>query len=205
MGIREGRIGVGIGTVALLAFALWATNRAPSPPGNVLLVGDSLFFQSADELTQMVEADGWTVDVQAGIGSGIEGGGLLPDEWAVHLAPIVEEKDPEVVVIELGTNGCGPSCDGLGPEIDAVLHSVERADVVVWLTVRTAPGPDAPQLINHEIEAAQNRWDNLVVAPMHQWFAGRSDLIDPDNVHLNAAGQSHLAQHVSEVIRQHTE
>jgi lysophospholipase L1-like esterase len=204
MGVRGRHIGLGAAIVALVLFAVWATNRAPSPPGTVLLVGDSLFFQSADELTQMVEADGWSVDVQAGIGSGIVGGGLLPSEWETHLAPIVEEKDPEVVVIELGTNGCGPSCDGLAREIDAVLQTVDEADVVVWLTVRTAPTPDAARIINQEIDGAQNRWGNLVVAPMDRWFAGRSDLIDPDNVHLNAAGQHHLAQNVTEVIRQHT-
>jgi lysophospholipase L1-like esterase len=65
--------------------------------------------------------------------------------------------------------------------------------------------PDAARIINQEIDGAKNRWGNLVVAPMDRWFAGRNDLIDPDNVHLNEAGQHHLAQNVTEVIRQHTD
>ena len=191
--------------VALAGLAVWWINREPSPPGNVLLVGDSLFFQSADELTNMVESDGWTVDVQAGIGAGIEGGGLLPTEWVTYLKPIVEKEDPEVVVIELGTNGCGPSCEGIRREIDQVLGTVKDADLVIWLTVRTAPGRGVAQAINREIAAAQDRWDNLEVGPMDKWFTNRRDLLNPDGVHLNPAGQRHLAQNVLEILRDHTD
>jgi lysophospholipase L1-like esterase len=187
----------------VVLFALWVTNRERSPPGNVLLVGDSLFFQSADELTRMVQADGWMVDVQAGIGAGIEGGGLLPTDWVTYLAPIVKKEDPEVVVIELGTNGCGPSCKGISHEIDKVLDTVKGADLVIWLTVRTSPGPDV-RTINREIEAAQDRWENLVVGRMDKWFAGRPELIGPDGVHLDNGGQRHLARHVDDIIRDHT-
>ena len=198
-------VGVALVLVAAAGAALWATNREPSPPGNVLLVGDSLFFQSADELHRLVTEDGWTVKVEAGIGAGIEGGGLLPTDWVRHLTPIVEDQDPEVVVIELGTNGCGPSCEGVAREIDQVMETVEDADVVVWLTVRTGPSPEAINQMNGEIIAAAGRWDQLEVVPMHEWFTNHPELIDPDGVHLNTDGQRVMAEQVREAIRDRTD
>lgn len=202
---KDGQFGLGVAVIVLVLAFFWWTNRQPSPPGNVLLVGDSLFFQSTDELVRLVEDDGWTVNVQAGIGAGIQGGGATPLDWAGHLAPIVENEDPEVVVVELGTNGCGPSCEGIREEIDGVLRTVEDAEVVVWLTVRAGPPPEVMTQINQEIEAAKDRWDNLEVAPMHEWFAERPDLLVGDGIHFNDAGQAFLAEQVREVIRDHTD
>jgi lysophospholipase L1-like esterase len=199
----------GFGTVLVLAIivgavAFWVSNRGPSPPGNVLLVGDSLFFQSTPDLAKRIEDDGWTVDVRAGIGAGIRGGGVQPLNWARYLAPIVKAEKPEVVVIELGTNGCGPSCTGIRPAVDAVMNTVKDADLVIWLTVRVAKPPQSAAQINREIEAAPTRWPNLEIAPMDKWFVGHGNLLAPDHVHLNRAGQAFLAEHVRGVIRDHT-
>ena len=202
---KDTQLGTVLVVAALVVGFIWWTNRQPSPPGNVLLVGDSLFFQSTEELSRLVEGDGWTVNVQASIGAGIHGGGLLPADWAVHLQPIVEAEEPEVVVIELGTNGCGPSCDGIRQEIDEVLGTVRQAQVVVWLTVRAGPAPEVIDQINRQLEAAEGRWSNLEVAPMHEWYADRPDLLTSDAVHLNDAGQQFLAERVRHTIRQHLE
>jgi lysophospholipase L1-like esterase len=189
---------------AVVAAVIWAANRPPSPPGNVLLVGDSLFFQSTPQLKKLVEQDGWTVDVRGGIGAGIRGGGLLPQDWAHYLAPIVKFEKPEVVVIELGTNGCGPSCTGIGHAIDGVLGTVKSADLVIWLTVRAGPPTPVRNEINRQIRAAQERWDNLQIAPMDRWFVNHRNLLTSDGVHLNPAGQAFLAHEVRNTIREHT-
>lgn len=171
--------------------------------GPVLLVGDSIFALSKDELTWVLRSEGWDVTVDAHSGAGIRGGGYAGVDWPPRLRDLVRLVDPEIVVVELGTNGCGP-CDSVPDAIDDVMQPLSGVETVLWLKVRT----DGAQLadaaaVNAALEDATGRWSNLELLPYDMWVAGRPDLLPPDDVHPTAAGERALAQHVGDALREH--
>lgn len=170
------------------------------PPGPVLLVGDSIFFGAAAELEWVLTAEGWDVTLDARPGAGIGGGGYDGVVWAPRLRDLVAYVQPQVVVVELGTNGCG-NCDSVPEAIAAAMEELEDVDAVLWLRVATT-GPRAAQgrQINAALEQATQRWDNLELLPYDEWMAGRTDLVPADDVHPTAAGQQALATHVGEEL-----
>ncbi|MFP3900741.1 MAG: SGNH/GDSL hydrolase family protein [Acidimicrobiia bacterium] len=177
----------------------------PAPPGTVLVVGDSLFFQASPRLEREIGDRGWRVEVEAQIGAGIEGGGVDDVDWSQRLDGTVPDLDPEVAVVELGTNGCGPGCTSLPDAIDALLADLSDVPMVLWLTVRTdAPSPENAEEINADLRAATERWDNLELLPFHEWFAGRPELLEDDGVHLSPQGRDVLARHVADAVDRRT-
>jgi hypothetical protein len=198
-------VGVGV-LVALLVVPSYCSD-APSPPGTVLLVGDSLFFQSAVAIDEAVQADGWQAEVWAIPGASLTVGGVPPVDWSpAALGRLVEQWDPEIVVIELGTNGCGPGCPSVPQAVDAIMEPVRAVEVVLWLDVRIeAPTPPDRGEINGALDDATDRWDNLSVLSFDDWFRGQPGLVVEDGVHLTDAGELVVADNVRRSIREHAD
>jgi lysophospholipase L1-like esterase len=195
---------VAVGLLAASGAAAIADRHLVAPPGPVLLVGDSLFFQSTNELERTLRGDGWTVRTTAVPGAGIAGGGYLDGfTWPPELRRQVEQHQPTVAVVELGTNGCGHGCGSVPDAIDRVLDSLEGVDLVLWLTVRGGTDrPRDPQEINAHLEDAAQTVVHLDLLRYDRWFTGRSELIRPDGVHLTPAGQRALAHRVRAALRE---
>jgi hypothetical protein len=161
-----------------------------SPPGPVLVVGDSLFYSAADELQAAMAEDGWETRIEAYPGSGIQGGGYTDLSWPTYLRDITRQNSYEVAVVELGTNGCD-GCSSIRAAIDDVMRSLTDVEVVLWLDVRTdapRPGAEMATEINEELYEAPERWGNLRVVPYSDWV-DEPGLVDTDGVHLTPAGQ----------------
>lgn len=173
-----------------------------SPPGPVVLVGDSIFAMASDELTSALRADDWDVTVDASPGAGIRNSGYDTDlDWPARLRDLVAFGRPEVVVVELGTNGCG-RCNSIPEAIDAAMAQLRDVELVLWLDVATfGPGAARGRTVNTALHAADDRWDNLEILPYDRWFAGRPHLIPPDDVHPTPAGERALARNVAEALR----
>jgi lysophospholipase L1-like esterase len=198
----------GVILVLLGAFALFVgvnQGNGPSPPGNLLVVGDSLTAQSGGQIKRVLNADGWSVTLVAEPGSGIAGGGQRDVDWSQILHERVAELDPEIVYIELGTNGCGPGCTTLAGEIDALLDEVTSVPVVLWLDVRTnVPLPNAdPHDVNDALTAASQRYPNMTPLDFDDWGA-EEPLLVGDAVHFNVSGSVVMADQVRKAVRAHT-
>ena len=197
-------VGFVVGAMLAVSVAVGAISDDDiAPPGPVLLVGDSLFFQSGDELRSALEDDGWEVHTVAHPGAGIKGGGYTDNfEWSSTLREVVNQVRPEVAIVELGTNGCGDGCSSVPDAIDGVLDSLVGVDTVLWLTVRVhAPRPGNPRSINDDLRAAAESSPNLELLPFGRWME-QPGLIRPDGVHLTPAGQLVLAAHVRDALRE---
>jgi lysophospholipase L1-like esterase len=178
----------------------------PSPPGTVLLAGDSLLWQARPAVDRALSDDGWTVQSWAVPGSGITGGGSPPVDWPTRMDELVSEHDPEIVVVELGTNGCGPGCSSVDDAIDGIMREVTDVPVVLWLDVREeAPLPPERAEINDALRNATSRWENLTVLSFDDWFRGHPELLDHDNIHLSSFGQQTLATRIRAAIRDHAD
>jgi lysophospholipase L1-like esterase len=190
----------GVVGLCLLVAAAGCEGEA-SRPGPVLLVGDSIFFQATDELSWVLGSDGWEVTVDAEPGSGIRNSGFNDDiDWPSRLSDLVAYLRPEVVVVELGTNGCG-RCESIADAIRDDMESLRGVEHVLWLKVATF-GPQAARgrEVNAELERAADNWDNLELLPYDEWFAGQTDLVPADDVHPTQAGQRALARHVGDAL-----
>jgi lysophospholipase L1-like esterase len=169
-------------------------------PASVLVVGDSILAQSADLIETRLADAGWIPVVDARSGSSISGEVVIDEGWAARIADLVEVADPDVVVVELGTNGCG-KCPSLAEGIDSVMAELSDVDFVYWLNVREdAPMPLRPRALNQALDDAQSRWRNLSVLDMHTRFDGRSEWIGEDEVHLSPEGIVEFADFVVDAL-----
>ncbi len=66
---RNGVVALVLLVVGVFAVAYYTSG--PRPPGNVLVVGDSLTAQSSGQIKQVLDEDGWTTTVVAEPGAGI--------------------------------------------------------------------------------------------------------------------------------------
>ena len=174
----------------LLAATVFAACRKEEPAaGNrLMLVGDSIFHQSESTLDGSLRAAGWNPSVEAFPGTTIE-------FWSTDIVKALAKDNPNIIVIELGTNDCGTvPCVPLAPYIDALMRNIPSSIPVLWLTVQTdALIPKKPEYVNNEINAASGRWPNLWIVDMGSLFEGHNDWRS-DGIHPNAEGQRQIAK-----------
>jgi lysophospholipase L1-like esterase len=185
-----------VGSLALLVAATTgACHHEPSvtKPATALVVGDSLLYLSADAVRTALKEKGWTPVLDPRVGSGINGGYTI-DTWPPRVHDLVRASHPDVVFVELGTNGC-TGCHSLDAAIDDIMRQLRGVPRVYWLNVRDAsPIPDDPEAVNDAIERAPSRWGNLRVIDMNKAFEGHPEWLLSDKIHFNAAGQRELAK-----------
>lgn len=195
----------GLSGACLVAVWVVSCQGQISPPGPVLLIGDSIFHGAADELESELRSDGWDTRMEAHPGAGIRGGGFSGVDWPRRLPELVSAVDPQVVIVELGTNGCGP-CDSVPRAIDDVMVSLAGVDVVLWLTVQTdSPRSGEATAVNATLEEAADKWANLELLRYDQWVAGRPELVPPDGVHPTPDGEVALAGQVADALEDRAE
>ena len=179
--------------VGLVAAA--CVNPEPVSGNKVLLVGDSLMNQSRGAVTDALTADGWDVRIQAQ-------GSTTITQWAERFPLLDYAEDPNIIVIELGTNDCSPEdCPNLQPYIDEIMKYTTSADAVVWLNVlEDNPLVDRRDWVNDQIEQAVSRHPKLFLADMNGEFEGRDEVHTPDGIHFNDEGQKEFAEFIREQL-----
>jgi lysophospholipase L1-like esterase len=188
-------------TVVLVGPLVWATSRpsrsaaAPAVRGNrVLLVGDTLLWQSQPQVTASLTVGGWKPSISAAPATTI-------GAWTPKMARLVADADPDTVVVELGTNNCTTECPNLAAVIDRLMRSVPRTIPVFWLNVQNQPSyPAHPESVNDALAAAQSRWPNLRLVDMSARFRNHPEWHQPDGLHFSAAGSDQLAMLITETL-----
>jgi lysophospholipase L1-like esterase len=186
--------------IAVVALAAGACGDPwPSNPAVAVVVGDSLLFQSTHDVERALESKGWLPVVDGRPGSTITGGSSI-DRWDDRITDLVRAVDPDVVVVELGTNGCG-DCGSIRGRIDSVMRRLTSVERVYWVNVKEqSPIPPDPVAMNEAIEAATGRWNNLDVIDMNERFANRPALLQADQIHFSVAGQRVFADLIADAV-----
>lgn len=187
-------------TLALITVTSGCGDDRPSldlsEGSKVVLVGDSILHQSTDEVRFVLTQAGLQPIVHGVPGAAVEGAPLV--NWHDVVAQLVAANDPEAVVVELGTNGCG-FCPSMREAIDAVMEAAKDVPHVLWIDARSdGPVPDDPDAVNEAIRDAADRWDNLTVVDFDE-LVGDDD-IAYDRVHLSDNGQVHFAESLAAVL-----
>ena len=177
----------------VLAGACSSARATIDRPARVEVFGDSIAAESAPQLGVELTRAGWVPYVDGHGGSAITGG-LTVGSWPREIQQELTRFRPNVVVIELGTNGC--SCgSNLATGIDDVMRVLRGVNRVYWINVRVgAPIPSQPVAINDAIENATDRWPNLHVIDMNRRFRHSPELITADHIHLNTPGIAVFAE-----------
>ena len=175
-------------------------NRATvDAPATAVLVGDSILVGAAQEVTAALQREQWTVHIDAVGGTAITGTPPVVN-WPQRVDSLVREHQPDVVVVELGTNGCG-WCARNTDGIDAIMKPLRSVERVYWVNVREgAITPEDPPQMNDAIERAADRWPNLHVIDLNKHFDGRNDWLQADQLHPNQRGNEELAKLIEEEL-----
>jgi lysophospholipase L1-like esterase len=167
--------------VVAAALLLCAGCRLLSPP-EVALVGDSLLNEATDEAEAASDED---VTIRSFPGITVAQGAGLVDEAVAT--------DPDVLVVELGTNDAMGRTD-LG-SIDAVLDSAGGVECVVWVTV--AERHEGAREINAHLAEQADARDNLRLVRWDQEVADHPEWYVQDGIHHTEAGQVAFAEAIS--------
>jgi lysophospholipase L1-like esterase len=190
-----------IAACALLLIVTAGCSERPTihAPATVLVVGDSILDFSKVDVATTLEHAGWTPTVDARRGSRVTGGFTI-GSWPQELATRVARAKPDVVVVELGTNGCG-FCNTDSDGIDAVMRSLRSVRRVYWVNVRVdAPIPEDPAAFNRALQQARLRWPNLHVIDMNKTIGDDPKLILADHVHPTPRGEQAIADMIEAAL-----
>jgi lysophospholipase L1-like esterase len=196
LGILLSAFLVALVPLAWVSVAASRTEPKPVARGNkVLVVGDSLTWQSIPQVTAALRSGGWNPTIQAAPGTTI-------GAWAGKVGALIEQHDPDVLVVELGTNNCTVECPHIESVIDRLLRNVPRSLPVVWLNVQAQPTyPAHPESVNGALVAAAERWPNVTLVDMSARFRNHPDWHMEDGLHFNAAGSAELGRLMAESVR----
>jgi lysophospholipase L1-like esterase len=195
------KLGRRIAACALVLTALAGCGGRPTihAPARVLVAGDSITDMSTGAIAKTLKDAGWTATVEGRGGSRVTGGFTI-GSWPAELARRVSQLKPDVVVVELGTNGCG-FCKTDADGIDAVMHSLRSVRRVYWLNVRLhAPIPDDPAAFNRALQQARLRWPNLHLIDMNKNIGDDPKLILADHVHPTPRGAQAIADMIVDAL-----
>ena len=184
-----------------LVVGIAASGCGPGPgTPTVLLVGDSLLVQSAEQTQVALEAAGWNPVIDAHNGANLIGGYNGEFAWATQMRDLVAVSNPDVVVIQLGTNGC--RCENPLAAADNLMRAVGGVDLVVWVTIRArTDSPERVSEMNSVILSTVQRWPNLVLLDLHGRFQGNGGWVGIDGVHFTDEGEVAFARMVTEFVR----
>lgn len=162
-------------------------DQTSSGPRDITIIGDSISVGATEEYLAVMPLDEVTVVATSGIK--LEG-----QRRAITEAL---ETNPDVLVIELGTN----NVPGYQPEfldlIDEVLAEVSDVPCLRWVTVYVPNAEDTVDQINEHLEDALDTHPNLELV---DWFSMVQDdpsLLSGDGLHPNPEGHEFLARAVA--------
>ena len=152
-----------------------------------VIVGDSL---TADATAQIDDAVPGAVDIDGVPGATIDARlGRIRD---------IARRDPEVVVVALGTNDGFFGAPDPGRSAARVLDALAEAGCVRWIGVATVI--DEPALVNVPIAEAVAEHDNAEFVDWTDAAAEHPEWFQPDGIHHSEPGRAAFADVVADAV-----
>lgn len=192
--------------VAVAVYSLISCKSTPpaSPPSGpsplILVVGDSLTWQSSDEIEDRGEARGYRVLVASFAGTTVQ-------DWNGKTRDLIEKYEPDAVVVALGTNNEAdpnyPGFDRLATQepfnvqVANMLDITSVAKCSVWVEPTETPARSSTA----ELTKAKVDTLRALVVPAKRiaWNDKQSQepspgaWLKPDGIHLTPAGEGIFA------------
>lgn len=188
-------IAVFVALALLVVLATACNDPTPTTGNRLLVVGDSLTALTRNNVAAVLRDAGWDPTIDAESGTSIE-------DWAPRLHDILAFTQPNVVIIELGTNDCDKTCPDLAPIIDGVMRTLADVKDVLWVNVQDDTFyPKHADYVNYAIEAADARWPNMFTADLATVMHGHPEW-RADGLHFNTTGAFQYASMLVDALRQ---
>lgn len=177
--------------------------QLPPRPRNVAVVGDSLTLSAAEEIdAAMASADIRVLTVDGAENRRmIRGGGEVPSGSSA-IEAILDEAQPELWVIALGTNDVGAQvgADAFREEMVELLTQLPSDAPVIWVDLWIRDRDDQIVVANRVIRSELGR--RRAFAAVVDWHtrADAEGIITGDGVHLTTDGQQLFADSIVEAI-----
>ena len=157
-------------------------------PPRVVVVGDSLTAGAQDQ-------------IEDAIGGSVKVDGLPAATIRARLETIrdVAARDPEVVIVALGTNDGFFGTPDPGGDAALVLDLLDRVRCVRWIGV--AGVKDRPALVNIPIAEAVAEHRNAVLLDWAGVAEGHPEWFQPDGIHHTPAGMDAFAAFIADAVR----
>ncbi len=186
-----------------LVFGGWLAMAGPAAASTsgktVLLIGDSLASQVADEARTDLSSEGWTVVTLGVGGTGLTHGtpawqmGATFD-WPTQLASMEQTYDPDIVVVMLGTNDVFSVEQGedYAPQVSRLLASTD-APQVYWSDIATHTSDPLRNAAATSINAAIVGNGRPKVVPYDSTIASVAENLHEDGLHMSPTGEAAMA------------
>jgi len=160
----------------------------PFVPRKVIIVGDSISVASETAYRDALPLDQLDVVATSGIRLGAQ-------RDAIDLAVAT---NPDVLVIELGTNDVPVGESDLLDQVDEVLAETAALPCVRWVTVFVPDHEEEVAALNDHLHQAAESQANLELIDWFQMYQDDPGLMSGDGLHPNADGSAALAKAVAE-------
>jgi lysophospholipase L1-like esterase len=166
---------------------------------DVVVIGDSITVASAPLIVAAATGIDVDVTVLAEVGRRIAVGGSPPAGTDV-LGEVLDEEEPDLVVVALGTNDVGKynTIDEYAAQIDELVEMVPRDTPLVWINTYLEDNPDSSAAFNAAlIETLKERG----TATIGRWssIAQRDGMLS-DGIHPSDDGNQEFADLVVDEI-----
>jgi lysophospholipase L1-like esterase len=175
------------------------TTSTSSRP-HVLVLGDSNTVFAETDVRSAMRDHGVVPDLQA-----ISGFGLKESDLWLAALPDLLEKDPDAVLVALGTNDAvdAGNAEAFSERLDRMMTALGDRPVV-WFTHfegRPEPIGASARMVNAAIRAAPSKWKNLTVVDLAPDLAADPSLLEADLVHFSATGRPWFAEQLAVAAR----
>jgi hypothetical protein len=164
------------------------TDTQPSGPRSVVIVGDSISVGANDDYLATMPLDDVSVEAESGI--------RLRGQRKV--LTFVIGADPDVLVVELGTNDLPVYEPAFLDEIDSVLDEASDLPCVRWVIPYAPRAATAVKAVREHLEDAVGRYPNLGLVDWEGMVEDDPTLLSGDGLHPDERGHLALAQAVAD-------
>lgn len=164
------------------------TDTEPTGPRSVVIVGDSISVGAKDDYLASMPLD----DVNVEATSGIRLGGQR------KVLTFVIASDPDVLVVELGTNDLPVYEPAFLDEIDSVLDEAADLPCVRWVIPYAPRAATAVKAVREHLEVAVERYPNLGLVDWDGMVEDDPTLLADDGLHPDDRGHLELAKAVAD-------
>jgi lysophospholipase L1-like esterase len=176
-------------------------------PETAAVVGDSIAKSAQEIVSDSIELQGIEIldyDAKESRRMATWGGPDLPSGVAAIEDIIDAGDEPELWVVELGTNDVGAGTDPqtVRDDIDEILDLIPDDALLIWIDTWVGDLDQRARAFNLQLRASLDDRPNTWVLDWHE-LAATDGLIQDDGVHLTERGRLEYARMIGRALRDH--
>lgn len=166
---------------------------------HVALFGDSILQESTEEIAYWLTTsdEEYLLTFSGWPGNGFD---CCADYWKERTDELFSQMTPDYLVVQLGTNDWQMELEDFRKEVENFIENVPEETHILWVEIRTQMVLPGPVELNHVLYETADKYENMDIVHMDQYYWNRTDLIDQDTVHLTQEGEETYARMIHDYL-----